>query len=205
MLRHTHPSRATGPSVIYDTRSFPHEPRRAPKPPPPTCVPRRSSPSGVRVSDQARRETGRRRRLGTSGHSSIRRAPTDTINYRTTPDWAGHVLELTDSQGVDVVLDVVEGDGLRDSVRAAKRNGLVAVIGFLKGQTTNLDLMDLNLAPDPPPRDRRRPPRRLRNWPKAHSETSSSTSPDPGCSAPKPGGWPPRLTGATWCQYQLMP
>jgi transposase len=29
MLRHTHPSRATGPSVIYDTRSISHEPRRA--------------------------------------------------------------------------------------------------------------------------------------------------------------------------------
>jgi hypothetical protein len=29
MLRHTHPSRATGPSVIYDTRSIPHETRRA--------------------------------------------------------------------------------------------------------------------------------------------------------------------------------
>jgi len=68
---------------------------------------------------------------------------TDTINYRTTPDWAGAVLELTDGQGVDVVLDVVGGDGLRDSVRAAKGNGLVAVIGFLEGQTTNLDLMDL--------------------------------------------------------------
>ena len=68
---------------------------------------------------------------------------TDTINYRTTPDWAGAVLELTDGRGVDVVLDVVGGDGLRDSVRAAKGNGLVAVIGFLEGQTTNLDLMDL--------------------------------------------------------------
>jgi hypothetical protein len=31
MLRHTHPSRATGPSVIYDTRSIPHETRRATK------------------------------------------------------------------------------------------------------------------------------------------------------------------------------
>ncbi|MGO4806431.1 hypothetical protein AB4089_15020, partial [Arthrobacter sp. 2MCAF15] len=28
--RHTHPSRATGPFFIYDTESFPHEPRRAP-------------------------------------------------------------------------------------------------------------------------------------------------------------------------------
>lgn len=32
---------------------------------------------------------------------------TDTINYRTTPDWATAVLELTDGQGVDVVLDVI--------------------------------------------------------------------------------------------------
>lgn len=68
---------------------------------------------------------------------------TDTINYRTTADWAGAVLEMTDGQGVDVVLDVVGGDGLRDSVRAAKGNGLVAVIGFLEGQTANLNLMDL--------------------------------------------------------------
>ena len=45
---------------------------------------------------------------------------TDTINYRTTPDWAAAVLEMTDGEGVDVVLDVVGGDGLRNSVRAAK-------------------------------------------------------------------------------------
>ena len=68
---------------------------------------------------------------------------TDTINYRTTPDWAATVLEMTDGQGVDVVLDVVGGDGLRDSVRATKGNGLVAVIGFLQGQSTTLDLMDI--------------------------------------------------------------
>ncbi len=68
---------------------------------------------------------------------------TDTINYRTTPDWAAEVLELTDGKGVDVVLDVAGGDGLRDSVRAARGNGLVAVIGFLTGQTTTLDLMDV--------------------------------------------------------------
>ncbi|WP_104137780.1 NAD(P)-dependent alcohol dehydrogenase [Arthrobacter sp. ZGTC131] len=68
---------------------------------------------------------------------------TDTINYRTTPDWAGAVLELTEGQGVDVVLDVVGGEALRDSVRAAKGNGLVAVIGFLEGQTASIDLMDV--------------------------------------------------------------
>ena len=68
---------------------------------------------------------------------------TDTINYRATPDWAAAVLEMTDGQGVDVVLDVVGGDGLRDSVRTTKGNGLVAVIGFLQGQSTTLDLMDI--------------------------------------------------------------
>lgn len=68
---------------------------------------------------------------------------TDTINYRTTPDWAEAVLELTGGEGVDVVLDVAGGNGLRDSVRAAKGNGLVAVIGFLDGQSTTLDLMDV--------------------------------------------------------------
>lgn len=68
---------------------------------------------------------------------------TDTINYRTTPDWASAVLEMTQGQGVDVVLDVVGGEGVRDSVRAAKGNGLVAIIGFLAGQQTTLDLMDV--------------------------------------------------------------
>ena len=66
---------------------------------------------------------------------------TDLIDYRTTPDWASEVLELTDGKGVDVFIDVAGGDGINDSVRAAKAGGLVAVIGFLAGQTTNLDLM----------------------------------------------------------------
>jgi len=66
---------------------------------------------------------------------------TDLINYRTTPDWAAEVLRLTDGKGVDVVIDVAGGDGVNDSVRAAKAGGVVAVIGFLTGQTANLDLM----------------------------------------------------------------
>ena len=68
---------------------------------------------------------------------------TDTINYRTTPDWATAALELTDGRGVDMVIDVVGGDGLRDSIRAARGGGMVAVVGFLNGQTANLDLMDV--------------------------------------------------------------
>jgi NADPH:quinone reductase-like Zn-dependent oxidoreductase len=82
-----------------------------------------------------------------SSDEKLRRArelgATDTINYRTTPDWAGAALEMTDGKGVDVVIDVVGGDGLRDSIRAARGNGVVAVVGFLAGQTANLDLMDV--------------------------------------------------------------
>jgi NADPH:quinone reductase-like Zn-dependent oxidoreductase len=68
---------------------------------------------------------------------------TDTINYRTTPDWAAAALELTDGRGVDLVMDVVGGEGLRDSIRAARGGGNVSVVGFLDGQSANLDLMDV--------------------------------------------------------------
>lgn len=68
---------------------------------------------------------------------------TDLINYRTTPDWAGAALELTDGEGVDIVIDVVGGPGVKDSVRAVKGSGMVAIVGFLDGQSTSLDLMDV--------------------------------------------------------------
>ncbi|MET7747711.1 NAD(P)-dependent alcohol dehydrogenase [Micromonospora sp. NPDC005367] len=68
---------------------------------------------------------------------------TDTINYRTTPDWATAALELTGGEGVDMVIDVAGGDGLTDSVRAVKGSGMVAVVGFLAGQVSAVDLMSV--------------------------------------------------------------
>ncbi|MEU4563116.1 NAD(P)-dependent alcohol dehydrogenase [Actinoplanes sp. NPDC023936] len=68
---------------------------------------------------------------------------TDTINYRTTPDWATTALDLTGGEGVDIVIDVVGGDGLADSIRAVKGSGMVAVVGFLDGQASALDLMSV--------------------------------------------------------------
>lgn len=68
---------------------------------------------------------------------------TDTINYRTTPDWAAEALRLTDGRGVDLVMDVVGGEGVKDSIRAARGGGNVSIVGFLDGQTTTLDLMDV--------------------------------------------------------------
>ncbi|WP_211211215.1 zinc-dependent alcohol dehydrogenase family protein [Spirosoma luteum] len=65
----------------------------------------------------------------------------EVINYVTTPDWAAEVQKLTNGKGADQLLEVVGGDGLNDSVEATKVTGQIAVIGFLAGQTTNLNLM----------------------------------------------------------------
>lgn len=65
------------------------------------------------------------------------------VNYRKTPDWAAEVLKLTDGKGVDLLLEVAGGDGINDSVQATKVGGKIAQIGFLTGQSTNLNLMPL--------------------------------------------------------------
>lgn len=65
----------------------------------------------------------------------------EIINYVKTPDWANEVQRLTNGKGADQLLEVVGGDGLNDSVEATKVTGQIAVIGFLAGQSTNLDLM----------------------------------------------------------------
>ncbi|MEV5155639.1 NAD(P)-dependent alcohol dehydrogenase [Streptomyces werraensis] len=67
----------------------------------------------------------------------------DLINYRTTPNWADHVLDLTNGRGVDHVVEVVAGEGLNQSVRATKAAGHIALVGFLGGQTAPLNVMPL--------------------------------------------------------------
>jgi len=63
------------------------------------------------------------------------------INYTKRPDWEKVALELTDGKGVDQLLDVVGGDGLNQSVAATRVGGHISQIGFLRGQTAQLDLM----------------------------------------------------------------
>ncbi len=65
------------------------------------------------------------------------------INYRTTPDWEAQVLRLTDGKGVDLLLDVAGGSGINQSIAATKAAGRIAQIGFLTGQTVQLNLMPL--------------------------------------------------------------
>jgi NADPH:quinone reductase-like Zn-dependent oxidoreductase len=65
------------------------------------------------------------------------------INYRTTPNWEDEVLKLTDGKGVDLLLDVAGGSGINQSVAATKAAGRIAQIGFLTGQTAQVNLMPL--------------------------------------------------------------
>lgn len=67
----------------------------------------------------------------------------DGINYRTHPDWEQQVLALTAGQGVDITIDVAGGEGLNKSVLATKAAGVIAQVGFLTGQVTQLQLMPL--------------------------------------------------------------
>ena len=65
------------------------------------------------------------------------------VNYRTTPQWSAQVLELTQGNGVDLLLDVAGGDGINQSIAATKAGGRIAQIGFLTGQTSNVNLMPM--------------------------------------------------------------
>jgi NADPH:quinone reductase-like Zn-dependent oxidoreductase len=65
------------------------------------------------------------------------------INYRSTPDWEAEVLRLTEGKGVDLLLDVAGGNGINQSIAATKAAGRIAQIGFLTGQSVQLNLMPL--------------------------------------------------------------
>jgi NADPH:quinone reductase-like Zn-dependent oxidoreductase len=68
---------------------------------------------------------------------------TDTVNYRTTPDWDRNVLELTGGQGVDHVIEVGGGETFKRSLNALAIDGHVAVVGFLGGMKITLDATSL--------------------------------------------------------------
>jgi NADPH:quinone reductase-like Zn-dependent oxidoreductase len=63
----------------------------------------------------------------------------ETINYVTTPGWAGRALELTGGAGVDHVIEM-GGPGTTDqSIEAARPGGTVSLIGVLTGLGTRID------------------------------------------------------------------
>lgn len=58
---------------------------------------------------------------------------TETINYRSTPDWERQVLELTGGLGVDHVVEVGGAGTFEKSCAAARFGGQVWLIGVLTG------------------------------------------------------------------------
>ncbi len=59
----------------------------------------------------------------------------DTINYKTTPDWGRAVRDLTGGVGVDHVVEVGGAGTLPQSIEAVRTGGHIALIGVLAGGT----------------------------------------------------------------------
>ena len=67
----------------------------------------------------------------------------EVINYRSTPDWGTHAFELTDGQGVDVVMEVGGAGTLPQSIRAIGIGGRISLIGVLAGYSGEISTVEL--------------------------------------------------------------
>ena len=66
----------------------------------------------------------------------------DTINYRTIPDWAAEARRLTGGTGVDVTIECGGPGTLQSSIAATRRGGAVQLIGVLAlGQIDPLPIL----------------------------------------------------------------
>lgn len=58
---------------------------------------------------------------------------TQTVNYRTHPDWHQEILRLTDGIGVDLVVENGGSSSLVQSMQCTRRGGIVSQVGYLGG------------------------------------------------------------------------
>jgi NADPH:quinone reductase-like Zn-dependent oxidoreductase len=65
------------------------------------------------------------------------------INYRDTPDWDKAVLDQTNGQGVDFVVEVGGGNTLINSLGATRPGGQIGLIGFVAGFGGTIDPLAL--------------------------------------------------------------
>lgn len=54
-----------------------------------------------------------------------------TINYKSTPDWAQEACKLTNSNGVDYVIENGGSGTIKQSIDAITMGGIISVVGFL--------------------------------------------------------------------------
>jgi NADPH:quinone reductase-like Zn-dependent oxidoreductase len=66
----------------------------------------------------------------------------EVIDYRKTPDWHVEARRLTDSHGVDAILDVVGTDTLTKSIYALKADGFIGLTGNLSGAVVPFNIYD---------------------------------------------------------------
>ena len=64
----------------------------------------------------------------------------ETVNYRSTPQWADEVLRLTAGRGADLVLETGGTATFPQSIKAAALDSTVFIIGFLSGSDVSFDV-----------------------------------------------------------------
>lgn len=65
------------------------------------------------------------------------------INYKTTSEWEPMVHQLTNGQGVDVVIETVGGQNLQRSINALRMGGHISIMGLLNGFDTSINALTL--------------------------------------------------------------
>ncbi|WP_437719726.1 zinc-dependent alcohol dehydrogenase family protein [Sorangium sp. So ce861] len=93
---------------------------------------------------QLARAAGARVIVTSSSDEKLERArslgASETINYRSTPDWDTQALALTGGAGVDHVIEVGGEGTIARSLRAVRVGGRVSLIGVLSGGAPALNL-----------------------------------------------------------------
>lgn len=66
-----------------------------------------------------------------------------TINREETPQWSKAMFQMTNKQGVDIVIDNVGTSTFTDSIRSARIGGRILVVGNTSGPFVELDLRQI--------------------------------------------------------------
>lgn len=85
--------------------------------------------SRVVVTSSSDKKLAKARKLGASA----------TVDYRAHPDVAEQVLEWSDGDGVDHVIETVGGDNLNHSLSAVKIGGTISFIGLIAGTAARIN------------------------------------------------------------------
>lgn len=62
------------------------------------------------------------------------------LNYNTEPEWAKHLLQLTNKKGFDIVVDNVGQATLKTSMRLVKPGGRIIIVGNTSGPLVEIDI-----------------------------------------------------------------